>query len=482
MSEHRDPIRDRFEALKNSRDDSDWSDVAARAALRPRRRTWVLALAAALAALALPAIGLGLGTGFNFFNGKKAPERVVKFFAGFHRGFPAGMDPGVIVNQTRRVLVTDVPEVDRAVVWVAPTHGGGFCDLLEFGATSGGGCAEPPIGFSPSLWFTDSMSPPAAVVIGATDLPNAAKIAIEFEDGESVSVPFVWISEPMDAGFFLYAIPRDHWPAGHGPTAVVIRNADSETLARKPFRFTIPRRLRNAPAPPYRHANEQPLQHGAAPGAELDVYRSGLVHVHFTSTDSGPYAFLAPKVRRAERHTVTIECGHVSFGPSGWRQTAGGTYADFGEDLQAVVSTPAQPFDECSVRGHYGRRWDEHVGYHNAVEVPFNAEAERFFAEQAAARRLAYFVRSPKMHEIREALKAGGNTPSTAEIASRFDSSVVALTDRGQLPPPGKVGVWSDERGTIVASERADDGRRIYVTLVQGKLGTRNTQELAFVF
>lgn len=477
-----DPIRDRFEALKNNRDDSDWSDVAARAELRPRRR-WILALAAALAALALPALGLGLGTGaFDFLHGKKAPKRVVEYFAGLERGFPSGMDTGVIAHQTRKVIDVKIPDAGRAVLWVAPTHGGGFCNLLEFGGVSGGGCAEPPIGFSPSIWFADSMSPPAAMINGATDLRDASKIDIEFANGKSLSVPLVWVSEPIDAAFFVYAIPRDLWPKANGQAQIVVRNADGEELARKLFHLALPRRMRNAPAPPYRRPNEQPVQHGEVTGATLDVYRSGLVHVHFTSTTSGPYAFLAPKVRNADRHTVTIECGHVSFGPSGWRETAGGTYADFGKDLEALVLTPAQPFDECSVRGHYGRRWDEHVGYHNAVEVPFNAEAERFFAEQTAARRLAYFVRSPKMHAIREAVKAGGTAPSTAEIASRFDSSIVALTDREQVPPPDKVGVWSDGRSTIVASERADDGRRIYVTLVQGKLGPRNTQELAFVF
>ena len=36
-------------------------------------------------------------------------------------------------------------------------------------------------------------------------------------------------------------------------------------------------------------------------------------------------------------------------------------YADFDRQLETLMSTPAPPYDECSVRGHYGRRWDEHV-------------------------------------------------------------------------------------------------------------------------
>jgi hypothetical protein len=145
-------------------------------------------------------------------------------------------------------------------------------------------------------------------------------------------------------------------------------------------------------------------------------------------------------------------------------------------------ANPEPPYDECSVGGHYGRRWDEHVGYHSAAEFPFNALAERFFAERAVARRLAYFVRSPKMREIRAALKSGGTAPSSTDIAARFDESVVALSSRDDIPPSGKVGVWSDGEETIVAAERADDGRRMWVELDGGRLGPHNLHGLAFVF
>jgi hypothetical protein len=484
MNEHRDPLRERFHALARGTDDSDWADVEQRAGRR-NARPWVLAAAATvglLALLAVPAIGLGLGGGLPFFQGKRAPERVVEFFGNFHRGFPSGMDPGVIENQTRQVLDVKVAGGVRAVLWVAPTHGQGFCQLLEFAATSGGGCVVHPIGFNPGIWYADSMSPPAALVNGTTDVPDARRVEVEFADGATAKVPLVWVSRPIDAAFFVYGIPRAHWYPGHTATAIVVRDADGHELARTPFHLTVPRRYRNGPTPPYRRAGEQPLQQGDVPGVVLDVYRSGLVHVRFTPHDGGPYAFLLPKVQAAARHTVTVECGDVAFGHGRWSTRFGGTYAEFGLTLQAVVPTPSPPYDACSVRGHYGRRWDEHVGYHNAVEVPFDAEAERFFAEQAAARRLAYFVRSPKMHAIRKALKAGDTAPSSKEIASRFDESVVALESRDAMPPPGKIGVWSGGSQTIVAAERADDGRRMYVTLDRGRIGAHDLDELAFVF
>jgi hypothetical protein len=476
-----DPVHDRFERLKDSHDDADWREVRRRAYGRRRVVTLVLASIAVTVALALPALGFGLGTGpFDFLHAQKAPERIVKFFDMLHRGFRRAMDPDVIANQTRKVMDVAVPTGGRAVLWLAPAKGGGYCDLLEFDEGSGGGCASGTVPLAVNLWNAGNFSPPGAVLSGATTLPDARSVAIEYADGVTETTALVWVSKPIDAAFFIYPIPRSHWR--DGPVAVVLRDADGHDLARHPYGFNLPSRLRNGPSPPYRKAGEQPLQSGTVPGAELDVYRSGLVEVRFTSIDSGPYAFLAPKVERADRHNVTIECAHLAYGDSRWYVTAGGMYADFGRKLETLMSTPAPPYDECSVRGHYGRRWDEHVGYHNAVEVPFNQLAERFFAEQAAARRLAYFVRSPKMLEIRRSMKAGARAPSSATIALRFDESVVALSASGETPPADKLGVWSDGARTIVASERADDGRRIYVTLVRGRRGARNTDELSFVF
>ena len=227
------------------------------------------------------------------------------------------------------------------------------------------------------------------------------------------------------------------------------------------------------------------MQHAEIDGATIDVYESGAV-VHFTS-DSGPYAFLHDHLGGSDE--VGLGCGRLAYGAGRWAvlDTAI-SGAQFGRvikehfNILPDVSEPDPPYDECNIGGRYGRRWDEHVGYHSAVEFPFNALAERFFAERAVARRLAYFVRSPKMHEIRAALKQGGAAPSSQAIASRFDESVVALSDREEMPPPGKVGVWSDGGSTIVATERAEDGRRMWVELDGGRLGPHDLDGLAFVF
>jgi hypothetical protein len=86
------------------------------------------------------------------------------------------------------------------------------------------------------------------------------------------------------------------------------------------------------------------------------------------------------------------------------------------------------------------------------------------------------------MKEIRHDLKGGATAPRAVAIAARFPTRVTALRHRGDIPPAGSVGVWSDRRETIVVEERADDGRRLYVTLDRGRIGPNNVHSLAFVF
>ena len=113
---------------------------------------------------------------------------------------------------------------------------------------------------------------------------------------------------------------------------------------------------------------------------------------------------------------------------------------------------------------------------HNAVEIPFNGRARRFFEEQAVARDLALFVRSPRIRELR---RSDAPLPGAAAIARRFPARVVSLPPPGALPPPGEIGVWSDSDDVIVASRRAASGRRLYVTLSAGRIGRHNLSSLA---
>ena len=91
-----DPLRDRFAALADLRDDSDWLDVRRRARSATRRRALVgAAVAAAVLLLAAPALGLHRVV-VSFFEGEPAPQRVQVDFARQELGAPTGMAPGAI--------------------------------------------------------------------------------------------------------------------------------------------------------------------------------------------------------------------------------------------------------------------------------------------------------------------------------------------------------------------------------------------------
>src|SRR5205085_3641659 len=61
-----------------------------------------------------------------------------------------------------------------------------------------------------------------------------------FEDGGSITVPVVWISTPIDAGFFVYEVPRARWAVGSRPDLLILRGADGHELSRDSSAFRTP--------------------------------------------------------------------------------------------------------------------------------------------------------------------------------------------------------------------------------------------------
>jgi hypothetical protein len=67
---------------------------------------------------------------------------------------------------------------------------------------------------------------------GQTILRPAASAVIRFEDGSSDRVRIVWVPKPIDAGFFLYELPKAHWKVGKRPLALSVEDANGDRLAR----------------------------------------------------------------------------------------------------------------------------------------------------------------------------------------------------------------------------------------------------------
>ena len=74
---------------------------------------------------------------------------------------------------------------------------------------------------------------PPVVINGHTLISEAAKVEIRYQDGEIAESPVVWVSPPIDAGFFIYEVPERHWRAGHRPSIIVLEDAEGRELARE---------------------------------------------------------------------------------------------------------------------------------------------------------------------------------------------------------------------------------------------------------
>lgn len=240
-----DELAERFAALVHPPDDGNWLEVErlSRGQWRRRARPVVALLAAAVAALAAtlatPALGVGGKLVRLFESGEPAPPVVEQSFAKLDAGAPPGFRTGVEPADTRKIVLPN-----DVALWVAPTKAGGFCLYV---ADGGGQCdAQRTFAFWPTYSiggrFTESgeIASGPVFVTGSTTVEGATTVDVQFEDGDVATVPVIWISAPIDAGFFGYAVPQQHWAMGHRPTLVVLRDAAGNELQRDATAFRAP--------------------------------------------------------------------------------------------------------------------------------------------------------------------------------------------------------------------------------------------------
>jgi hypothetical protein len=199
---------------------ADWSDVLQRAGLAGERkpvrlpRRAVLALAGAIVvglAIVVPASGLPQDI-INWFSAPTAPTPTQKSFQSLDVGAPAGMAPGVS-GSARSVMDAQIAGKD-VHLWVAPTRSGGFCLELE---DYGGGCDRNRQ--LPITWTIGEHTAKSLAVISGDVLSSEVNhLKLRFASGQSVSIPVVYVSEPINASFFIYQLPgggplSEDWPA-----------------------------------------------------------------------------------------------------------------------------------------------------------------------------------------------------------------------------------------------------------------------------
>jgi hypothetical protein len=182
-----------------------------RAASR-RRRVLVLVGLLLLGFVLIVATAYALGYRLiDFSSAPPAAPRVVERFSSLSIGAPQGMDPRVNADETRLV-----GEIGGHKLWVAPTKAGGLC--YEWSGR-GGGCDAPgtvPLGvfgFQTGSWGGHGAplsEPPIAfqAVGGFARWRWVDAVEIKLDDGSTIRPQLIWISPPIDAGFFYFDAPR----------------------------------------------------------------------------------------------------------------------------------------------------------------------------------------------------------------------------------------------------------------------------------
>ena len=469
----------------------DWDDVVARNARnkpswkrRPRFALSALLLALLVALLATPAFGvqgfvLGLlgRKNVSFANSRSAPNEVKKQFLDLAIGAPPRWAPQVIAAQARVVGTFSIAGHPRKL-WVAPTRRGGYCYTFEL---SFGGCRQEngdrSSRFS-ATWEGASANFPRSELVarvgGDITLPSATKITALFADGTTRDIPFIWVSRPIAAGFFTYDIPVAQQSKQHRLLSLALYGSNGHLLRRQTFPYTerLPVHARPLPPPQMSGPKErhlptappvipsQPVQRGTADGFSVVAGHNGAVQ--FTQTGTTPI------LKRLVGQSAGFGCFRLTreFGIFTVRGLSdGGRFAPaVGMQLGGVGT----PFDGCEIQASIGHTWPDPLNDHAAVEIALTPAGRRFFADRAAARDLALFVRSRRMQQLRK------------EPAAQARRDIEAAYGRNLAHSPIRITVVSSS--ALRFSETSPSGRRFQVTIRNGRIDSQNLKPYGFVF
>ena len=218
--------------------------LAERIVGRSRRRASLLVAAAALVltavVIATPAFGIRQAVS-DLFGREDIPFQQApaadyasnRDFTKMVSGAPPGMDPRAITSEIRLAATFAVSGHQRRL-WVAPTASGGYCYLWK---NLDGGCNNTPrdpskiaLDGSFTMGLNDTV-PYMEKLAGAVFDPNAAGVRLTFEDGRQIPLRLVYVSAPIDAGFFAYNPSAQERIEGRRPLRVDLVDPQGKTLA-----------------------------------------------------------------------------------------------------------------------------------------------------------------------------------------------------------------------------------------------------------
>jgi hypothetical protein len=223
-------LRASLSGFANAREDGDWSDVLRRTRTASRRRiVGAVGVAAVVIAGTASAFAL-VHPSIDFLSAQKGPDNVVTDFGKIAVSAPPGWPVGTVEpDQTRQITTVTLDGVAH-VLYLAPATAGGFCE--EWSNTGGTDCtgARRTSGDNQIGVATSGRSLIGTFVSGWFFQQAGARIEISFADGATDEIPFVWVTDPINAGFFIYRVSDAH---DGRPTSLALYGDNGDVIARQ---------------------------------------------------------------------------------------------------------------------------------------------------------------------------------------------------------------------------------------------------------
>ena len=216
----------RNDVLSAGPDDGDWTDVLRRTKrARRRREIYGAAFLVTLAAIAVACSSVLGHPIVDFGKAQKAPENVVVNFA-----HESSIGPKILNYRTREIpglFLYGKPYK----LYVAPTESYGFC--MSQGRSTPGTCYTRGSVLVPGRLDAYLIADKKIRILGAFGWSRAERLVVSYADGSKEDVPFVWVTAPIDAGFFVLGVSKAHRSHATRPTALVLYDARGNVLARR---------------------------------------------------------------------------------------------------------------------------------------------------------------------------------------------------------------------------------------------------------
>jgi len=219
-------FRDRLRAATVHDTTPHWQDVQRRAQTldsRPPRRRLALGLAVAAVIVAAPAFAIATGA-IDFSSAPSAPEPVKVIFGKLDAIDPLH-GPGALTGQTRIVYTfhTASGSYDLAA---APSRDGWCWGIVHRDMT----CNTPDSGLNYGYNQLPAVGNEPPLIDGSIAAAGVTRITLKFEDGSTINLPFVQVSAPVNADFFLYEVGPEHWNEGSRPSTIAAYDANGTVI------------------------------------------------------------------------------------------------------------------------------------------------------------------------------------------------------------------------------------------------------------